>query len=72
MTETSQPAAADLAISDAVLELWFGGFDTAVISEVLTQEGSEISEPEVVRIITAEQDRRYAARSASRAAGASR
>ena len=54
-----------------VLDLWEGEFDTFVITEVLTEEGMPITEAEVSRIIAAEQDRRYAARSPARSMGAS-
>ncbi|MCJ2009782.1 hypothetical protein [Methylobacterium sp. J-092] len=56
---------------EEVFDLWEGGFDTFVIAGVLTEEGLPIAEAEVYRIIAAEQDRRYAARSAAPLARAS-
>lgn len=49
-------------VEEQILELWFGGFDTAVIADALGAEGIEITEARAANTIAREMDRRHTAR----------
>lgn len=67
MNQNGSPIAIAAAIVAEVLALWADGFDTMEIVEHLAEDHCEVTEAQIVRLIVAEQNRRYDARQQVRA-----